>query len=171
MATHRISILGPNTALEAGVAYDLVGAYITATNEVGNQLSMVLADGGSDIGFYGDFEVPQNYVGSAAIIVKGILDGSPGSSDTLGFAVKGLAIADNEASDQAYSSEDTASATIGSSGGSYSDEDIYEDSITLSNFSFSVGDRALFYFYLDTSGTSYTGNFLLLDVMLEYADA
>lgn len=166
MALHQLPILGPTVLPQSGVWVDRVGNQIAAANEVGNQLCVVLADGGSDEGFYGSFTIPQNYVGTGKIIAKGILDGTM-SSVTLQFGVKGITREDNEAVDAAYSTEDTGNITA-----DHADEDLFKVEIILSNFiGFAVGDTVFYYFYIDASGNSYAGNVLLTDLLFQYADA
>lgn len=165
MATHRIPIITQNMLPESGVFPDRVGNQITATNQVGNQLCLVMADGGSDEGFYDSFKVPKNYVGTGKIVATGILDGAM-SSVTFQIGVRGLTVADNEASDTAYSTEDTGNTTT-----DHADKDKIEVSITLSNLSgLAVDDEVHYYFFIDATGT-YTGNFLLTQLEFEYADA
>lgn len=169
MATFDYPIIGPTTLPASGVWFDRVGNQIAAANEVGNQLCIVMEAVGADEGFYGSFNVPQNYVGTPVIVVKGILDGAPGANVDLGFAIQGIAIADNESADQAYNAEDAAQDTDIDD---YVDEDLYEETISLSNFgTLAAGDTALFYFIIDDSGTTYAGNFLLTDLIFRYADA
>jgi hypothetical protein len=172
MAIYDLPILGPTILPDANVFMDRVGNQVAATNEYGNQLSFVMTDGAADRGIYGSFSVPQNYAGTPVLVIRGILDGAPGAADVLGFGIKGMTKSDNEALDVAYSSEDIASATIGSGGTNHSDEDLYEETIALSNFTgFAVGDTAFFFFFIDISATTYAGNFLLTDLLFRYADA
>lgn len=171
MANHDLPIIGPNTLPESDVWFDRVGNQIAAANEVGNQLCVVMEAAGADEGFYGSFNVPQNYVGTPVIVIKGILDGAPGAADVLGFAIQGIAVDDNESADQAYNAEDAASATIGANGSNHADEDLCEETIALVNFgALASGDTAFFYFIIDDSGTDYAGNFLLTDLIFRYAD-
>lgn len=170
MATHSRSV--QINRPDANCFPDLVSNQITATNEIGNFLAYVLADGGADEGVYVQWRVPQNYVGTPRIRVTGILDGAPGAAETLGFGIKGLSRADNEAADTAFSAEDVASATIGSGGTNHSNEDAYEEEIALSNLSgLAAGEMVYAYVFLDASATSYAGNFLLTDIAFVYADA
>jgi hypothetical protein len=174
MATRRIDIsLGPASALDSDVFQNLVGNEITAaaSPSVGDILATVLADGGSDEGWKDRFEIPQEYVGTPKITIKGILDGAPGASDTLGFGFRKRAVADNESADGTFDAEQTVSATIGSSGSGHSDEDDFELSITLTAGDYAVADSVYFYFYIDASGTSYTGNVLITGVDFEFVDA
>ena len=173
MATHRKSILNQNVMLDAGVFPDTVANQITAatTPSIGNQLCFVMADGGADEGLYGSFTISKNYVGTPVLVIKGVLDGAPGASDTLGFGFRKRAVANNEAADGTYDAEQAATETIGSSGTAHSNEDLYEETITLTGGDYAVDDEVFFYFYIDASGTTYAGNFLLTQVEFQYADA
>ncbi|MGE3175932.1 MAG: hypothetical protein AB7O32_00565 [Vicinamibacterales bacterium] len=171
MATHRLPI--EISRADAGVPVDRVANQISAAAapSVGELLCHVLADGGADEGVYGLFSVPKNYVGTPKLVVKGILDGSPGASDTLGFSVRKRAVANNEAADGAFDAEQTASATIGSSGLAYADEDLLEMSVSLTAGDYAVDDQVFLYVAIDASGTSFAGNVLLTALEFEYADA
>jgi hypothetical protein len=172
MATYRKNILGGEVP-DSGVPLDLVSNQITsaAAPSVGNTLCYVLADGGTDEGIYGSFTVPKNYVGSPVLVVKGILDGAPGASDVLGFGVQKRAVANNEAADGTFGTEELGSSTIGSSGSGHSDEDLFEQTITLTAGDYAVDDTVFFYVFLDASVNTYAGNVLVTSVEFQYADA
>lgn len=161
------------TGQDSGVPTSRVGDQITAAADpsVGKQQCWVMADGGADEGVYCRFSIPKNYVGTPKLVIRGVLDGAPGASDTLGFSFRKRAVANNEAADGAYDAEQTVSSTIGSGGSAHSDEDFIELSITLTAGDYSVDDMVLGYMAIDASGTSYAGNFLLLGLEFEYADA
>lgn len=171
MATHRISILGSERP-DTTVPLDRVGAQTTeaTTPSMGDNICYVLADGGADEGLYLQFKMPKNYVGSPAIVVTGILDGAPGASDVLAFGFRKRAIANNESADGTFDAEQTVSETIGSGGTSHSDEDLYEKALSLTAGDYAVDDQVLSYFYIDASVNTYAGNFLLLDLELQYTD-
>ena len=174
MATHRIPIAIHRS--DSTVPLDLISNQITAatTPSVGDLLAYVLTDGGSDVGVYVGFSVPKNYVGSPALISRGLIDGAPGASEVLGFGFQKRASAHGESGDGTFDSEQTASATIGSSGDGHADEDVVEESIALTAGDYAVDDDVFGYFFLDASATTYAGNFLLYAVrglFFEYADA
>jgi hypothetical protein len=131
----------------------------------------VINDAGADEGIYGNFAMPKNYVGTPKLVVRGILDGAPGASDTLGFGFRKRAVANNEAADGTFDAEQVATATIGSGGSAHSDEDLIEQLITLTAGDYAVDDDVYFYLFIDTSGTTYAGNFLLTGAFFEYTDA
>lgn len=166
MATHELPIIGPTFKPDSNCFFDAIKNQITENNQSGEQLALVVADGGSDEGGYGSFTVPQNYVGTAKFVVKGILDGVM-TSKTLQFGVKGITITDNEAYDAADSAEDTGNNT-----NDHADEDLFSVTITTSNFTgFAVGDTVFYYIYIDASGNDYAGNCLITDILFQYADA
>jgi hypothetical protein len=172
MATHRINALH-NVVPDSGVSLQLASNQLTvaAAPSVGGQTCYVMADGGSDIGLQGSFKVPKNYVGSPTLVITGILDGAPGASDVLGFGVRKRAVAHGESADGTFDAEQTASATIGSSGDGHGDEDEIEEAISLTAGDYAVDDTVHWHAFIDASTTTYTGNFLLTAVEFEYADA
>lgn len=151
---------------------DLVSNQLSsaAAPSVGNLLAYVLADGGSDEGVYVKWTVPKNYVGTPVLVIRGILDGAPSAGDDLAFGVRPRAVADNEAADGTFDAEQTAQVTDLSS---WANEDEYEETITLTG-TYAADDSVYAYVYLDASGTTYTGNFLLLaddSIFFQYSDA
>lgn len=172
MATFRKPL--PVVHVDAGVFPDLVGNQITASAgpaSVAPQIAYVMADGGSDEGVHVRFGIPKNYVGSPVLVVRGILDGAPGASDTLGFGFRKRAVANNEAADGAFDAEQVVSATIGSSGSAHADEDLFELTITLTAGDYAVDDEVFGYLFIDASGTTYAGNVLVTSIEFQYADA
>lgn len=166
MATHELPIMGASCKPDSNCYFDVIKNQLTMNNQAGEQLALVVADGGSDEGLYGSFVVPQNYVGTPKFVIRGILDGVM-TSKTLQFGVKGITVTDNEAYDAADSSEDTGSNTD-----DHADEDMFEVSITCSNFSgFAAGDVVYYYIYIDASGNDYAGNCLITEIAFQYADA
>lgn len=168
MATYRLPVEIVNQ--DSTVPSDLVSNQITSDTppSAGNQTCYVLADGGADEGVYFRFEVPQNYVGTPVLVIKGILDGAPAGGDDLGFACRKRAVADNEVADGTFDAEQTAGSTDISA---YANEDLYVEDIPLTGGDYAAGDTVFGYVYIDASATTYAGNFLLIDVLFQYADA
>ena len=82
MATHRLPIINGMTVPDStGECYlaPISTEMSLATGAMKN-LAFVLKDPTADTGFYGVFEVPQNYVGTPVIAVTGILDGTVGAT-------------------------------------------------------------------------------------------
>lgn len=172
MSTHRkpIRVTGPDSTCYPTMIADQITE--AAAPSVGNIPAWLMVDAGSDNGVYVCFAVPKNYVGTPKLVVRGVLDGAVGATDTLGFGFRKRAVADNEAADGSFDAEQTVSSTIGATGGSsHADEDLIELSITLTAGDFAVDDEVFGYLYIDASGTTYAGNFLLTSVLFEYTDA
>ena len=166
MATHRIPIITQNCLPESGVFFDRVGNQITSANPVGNQLALVISDGGADRGFYDSFKIPKNYVGTPKIVVTGILDGAM-TTVTLAFGARGITVADNEVADAAYSTEDLGNTAV-----DHADEDKVEVSITLTNLTgFAVDDEVHYHLFINADVNTYAGNLLVTQVEFEYVDA
>jgi hypothetical protein len=161
----EVSMINHTVTLDTGVNSNTVENQFGAanfTNPMKNQQAIMMADGGSDIGFSGSFHVPDNYSSGGSIIVKGLIDGAM-SSVTLQFGIQGITKDHGEAMDVSYSTEDTGNETS-----DHADEDLVEVTITLSNFTgFAVGDTAGYYFFIDATGT-YTGTFCLTDLIFSY---
>lgn len=170
MATHDLPILGMSTKPDnSGDVYpSTLAAELTLGSAPGNELCMVLptaATISADTGLYGKFTVPQNYVGTPVLVIEGVLDGAPASL-VIAFGVQMKPLADDEAYDQALEAQAIASASsVGQA-----DEDVYLETITLSN-TFAVGDSVPFFFFIDDSVHTYTGLFLLTGLFFRYADA
>jgi len=64
MATHRIGILGWNTAPDAGGQVFFEAYNVKATNDIFRHLALIFNNSGATNGIYGAFVVPANYVGS-----------------------------------------------------------------------------------------------------------
>lgn len=164
---------GPSHMPDAGTFYDLVGNQIssTASPSIKDVTALVLnCASTSDIGYKDGFTVPQNYVGSPALVVTGILDGAPSSNHVLGFGWREKAIANNEGTTGAFAAEQTASTVIGSAGTNHATNKLYQDTITLTG-TYAAGDFVAFHTYMDASVTTYTGNFLHVDTEFQFSDA
>jgi hypothetical protein len=69
MATHRIPILGFNTVPDSSGNVFIEPYPVKASNDRWDHLVVVYNDTSTDLSLFGLFEVPQNYVGTAAIVV------------------------------------------------------------------------------------------------------
>lgn len=158
--------------MDTGVFASLVSAQITAATapSIGTQICYVMNDGGADEGVYFRFPIPRNYVGTPVLVIKGVLDGAPGAADILAVGFRKRAVANNEVADGTFDAEQIASETIGTNGTSHSDEDSYEETITLTAGDYAIDDEVFGYLYIDASVQTYAGNFLLTDVLFQYND-
>lgn len=171
MATKRIPILGASTVPDSsGDCFpDAVVNQLSLASAPGNEMCFVMVDpnGGGDHGLYGKFSVPQDYSGSPVLVIRGILDGAP-TTTAIAFGFQGKPLADDEAYDAALATQDIASA----SSVSQSDEDVYEETITLTNLgTLAAADDVDFFFFIDDSVHTFTGNFLLTGLFFQYADS
>ncbi len=169
MATFDLPILGmgtvPDTTGDVWLAP--VSTELSLASAPGNEMCMVMpaaATISADTGFYGRFTVPQNYVGTPVLVIRGILDGA-GGGNVLAFGVQLGARADNESYDLALGSQNIASATD-----SRADEDIYEETISIAD-TLAVGDDVNYFFFVDDSVHTYTGKFLLTGLFFRYNNA
>jgi len=69
MATHEISILGGNTVPDASGSVFMEPYSIKATNDQWRHLVFIFNDTATRILLYGQFVVPQNYVGAATLVI------------------------------------------------------------------------------------------------------
>ncbi len=168
MATRDMSILGASTSPDnSGDVFPepLEQALTLGTATFGNTLGFtMLAPTGSDIGLYGKFTVPQDYVGTPVMAIKGVV---AEGANILGFGCQQVAIADDESVDQAYEAEDIASETV-----THTAEDVYEQTITLTpGAAYQPGDEVFFFLYRDDSVDTQTGEFHLTGLFFRYSDA
>lgn len=70
MATHIVPILGVNTIPDTSGSVYMEPFSVKATNDVWGFLVFIFADTATRIGLRGLFRVPQNYIGTAAILVE-----------------------------------------------------------------------------------------------------
>jgi hypothetical protein len=127
---------------------------------------MMAPAGGGDVGFYGKFTIPQDYVDTPVLVIRGILEGV---SNTIGFGLQQTGgIADNEAVDIAYEAEDLAS--VAASG--WSAEDMFEETITITpSAAYVAGDEVFFFFYREDGADDQTTEFYLTGLFFRYNDA
>lgn len=168
MATHRIPILGvatnPDTSGE--VYQEQVDQHLT--NDLYDFLVWVFADGSTRTGLYGSFHVPQNYVGTANLVVVWTTAATSGDVEwDFDYAAEGgndVESMDPSANDESVNSNDTApSATL----------ERMEISISLTDGNFAAGDNVQFGFFRDKSdaGDTIADEALLIGLYFEYADA
>lgn len=165
--TTQIPILGNSLAFDNGVYPSKLNAELTLTNNK-NQLCIVMPyPTGSDLGIELSFTVPQNYSGSPVLVIKGILDGTP--ANVLAFGCQQVSAADSETVDVAYEAEDL---TNNSTWTGYANEDHFFTLITLTPSSaYVAGDMVYLKLYRDDSVDTTTFNFLLTDLLFQYAEA
>ena len=169
MATHEISILGAMTAPDSSgdVFFEPLEVAMTlGTAAFGTLLGLtMLAPTGSDIGFYGKFNIPQNYVGTPVLVIRGALGEA---ANTLAFGFQQIGRDDSEAIDTALEAEDLANNATWTG---YAAEDVYEETITITPAAaYVAGDEVFFFFFRDDSVDDQTGEFHLTDLAFRYSD-
>ena len=170
MATHDIPILGAMTVpdnsgtcffqpLETGVA--------TAAANLLNLVLTMEFPTGTDLGVYGKFNIPQNYVDTPLLIIRGVIEGVTG---VLAFGVECVGgVADSETVDAAF---ETADLAENSTWTGYADEEMYEETITMTPAAaYVAGDEVFFHFFRDDSQDTTTFDFHVTGLLFRYNDA
>ena len=169
MATHEIPILGANTAPDSsGLVYFQPAevAMTLGTATFGSlQVCTMSAPAGADIGLNGKFTIPQNYVGTPVLVIRGVI---AEAANALAFGLQQVPLADSETIDVAFEAEDVASNSTWTG---YAAEDMYEETITITPSAYAAGDEVFFFFYRDDSVDTQTGAFHLTGLFFRYADA
>ncbi len=169
MATFEMPILGasfmPDTS--GDIYPSKISAELTMTNAKDQTCVMMEYPTGSDIGFSVSFTIPQNYAGTPVLVIKGVIDGTP--ANVLAFGAQQLGRDDNELVDTAYETEDLAENNTWTD---YVDEDMYEETLALTPASaYAAGDTVFLWFFRDDDQDTTTFNFLLTDLLFQYADS
>jgi hypothetical protein len=138
---------------------------VKATNDLLGGLVLIMNDSATRNGIRGRFQVPQNFVGSAKIIIDWTATATTGDVE---FDFDYRAIAAGETLDPATAQEsvninDTAPSTA---------HDRLTAEITLTDANFSVGDQVLFELFRDgtDAGDTMAASAIIFGVYLEYAD-
>lgn len=171
MATIDIPILGAMTAPDdSGDAFfePLETAMTLGTAAYGNLLCLTMAfPTGADVAVFGKFNVPQNYVGTPVLVIRGVLGGTPAA--ILAFGMDHTPLADSESVDAAFSDIDLVNNSTWTG---YAIEEMYEETITLTpTAAYVAGDEVLFRFYRDESVDTTTFDFHLTGLLFRYNDA
>lgn len=167
MATHRIPITGFGTVPDDSALCFFERYSITNTNDL-YQHTVISFDGGStDNGIFGTFEVPQNYVGTANVIIKWT---STATAGNVRWQFNYRAIAAGESLDQATHQESVEANDAAP--GTTDLMQVHSDALTDANFA--AGDLVEFSLVREASDT---GNDTMAAaatvhaVHFEYADA
>lgn len=167
MATHEIPIAFVPDASGDVFPEPMESALTLGTATFGTtECVTILAPTGTDIGVYFKIPVPQNYVGSPAIVIRGVI---AQAASTLAFGVQQVSREDSESVDVAYEAEDTASNATWTG---YAAEDQYEESVALTpTAAYVAGDTIYGFCYRDDSVDTQTGEFHLTELLFSYSDA
>lgn len=166
MATHRLSVLGPNSV--PGAADVFFEPYdVKATNDVWKMLVCIFNDTATRIGLRGAFNVPKNYVGTAKLIVVWTSTATSGDCvwDCDYRAVGGN---DAESLDQAGTQE---SVTVTDAAPTAANNRL-EATLTLTSSNLAVDDTVEFELFRDGAASdTMAAAAILFDLIFEYADA
>jgi hypothetical protein len=169
MATREIPIL--NHTVSPDTSGDVFPAPLSTLLTLANSRAQIHYQmnfpTGSDVGLELEFVIPQEFVDTPVLVIKGILDGTPAA--ILAFGAQQVSRADSEAGDVAYEAEDLANNSTWTG---YADEDYYEETITLTPAAaYVVGDSVPLSFYRDDSVDTSTFNFILTYLGFRFSDA
>lgn len=170
MATHQISMLGFNVLPDSTGRCFVESYSVKATNDLFRHLVVVLNDpsGGQAHGIYGQFLVPQNYVGSAKVKPFWTSTATAGNCK-MDYDYRAIGGDDSESLDQATFQENLTVTDAAPSAAN--ERNVPEMSFTSSNLA--AGDTVEFYFTREDGGGTDTmaAAATLHDLIFEYADA
>jgi hypothetical protein len=166
--THRIPILGYKTIPDTSGNVFFEPYDVKATNDVWDYLVAVFNDTATRIGLHGSFDVPQNFVGSAKIIIHWTTTATSGDGE-FDFDYRAIGGDDTESLDQAGTQEsvnqnDTAPSAA---------NERMTASLTLTSSNFAAGDTVQFTLFRDgtDAGDTIAAAITVHEVLFEYADA
>ena len=160
----QTSIIG-NFSPDSGVYFSKLASELALTNAKQQYCWVLPAPTGADLGGEVSFIVPQNYASTPALVLVGIIDGTP--ANVFGIGAQLLERAASDTVDAAYEAEDI---TNNSTWTGYADEELYTISLTLTPSSaFTPGRPVLLKFYRDDSVDTQTIPFLMLDLLFSYS--
>ncbi|KKL56640.1 hypothetical protein LCGC14_2243410 [marine sediment metagenome] len=168
MATKRLSILGWTTIPDTGGDVFFEPYTIKATNDNWGHLTCVFNDTAARDGLRGSFDIPQDYVGTANLVVVWTTTATSGDVEW-DFDYRAVGGNDVESLDQATAQE---SVNANDTAPSATDERM-EVSIALTDGNFAVGDTVAFEFFRDGTdgGDTISAAVQLHGLFFEYADA
>lgn len=168
MATHEIPILGHATLPDTSGDVFQEPYSVKATNDTWDYLVWIFNDTATRIGLVGNFQVPQNYVGTAVIKVYWTSTATSGDVEW-DFDYRAVGGDDTESLDQAGTQEsvnqnDTAPSAV---------NERMTASLTLTSGNFAVGDTVQFELFRDgtDAGDTLADAVILHALTFSYADA
>jgi len=167
MATQRIPILGFNTVPDTSGNVFFEPYTVKATNDNWGHLVLVFNDTATRIGLRGAFDVPQNYVGTAKIIIHWTATVTTGDVE-YDFDYRAIGGDDTESLDQATAQEsvnqnDTAPSAV---------NERMTATLTLTSANLAAGDTVEFMLFRDgaDAGDTMAAAAIVHQVLFEYAD-
>lgn len=170
MATHRLSIINrwslPDTS--GDVYFEPVT--VAATNDFFKSNNLIFEDSGNDDELFGRFYVPENYVGTANLVIVWTSTATSGDVE-FGFAYRAVGGNDTESLDQATAQESLLSGNNDAAPSAVNER--MEYSISLTDGNFAAGDTVQFIFSREgaDAGDGLGAKLRIYDLFFEYADA
>jgi hypothetical protein len=168
MSTHQLPILGFSTLPDTSSNVFFEPYTIKATNDVWKHAVLVFNDTATRIGVYGSFTVPQNYVGTAKLVVNWTSTATSGDVEW-DFDYRAVGGDDTESLDQAGTQEsvnlnDTAPSAV---------NERMVTTIDLTSANLAVGDTVEFFLARDGTdgGDTIAAAVTVHGVFFQYADA
>lgn len=170
MSTHVISCLGPQTIPDTTGSCFFNTFDQTATNDLFKHMVVqfiATPSTGAEYGIYGTFRVPQNYVGTAAIIPDWTSATTTGNA-RWEFSYRAVGGDDAESLDQTTFQEEVQVTDAAPSAAFERNT----PSLALTSGNLAAGDTVEFYFKRSKDGNDTIGDSLTLhDLNFSYADA
>ena len=166
MATHRIGILGPGTVPDTSGNVFFETYSVTDTATILDPLILNFSFSSTKDGVRGSFIVPQNYSGTAKIVIFWNANATTGDAI---FDLSYLTRSDDE--DMGAAATDTTdTVTTGTAGTAFL---LNTSTITLTSGDFAASDVVTFELFRDQANASDTlaVDALVFAVLFEYADA
>jgi hypothetical protein len=168
MATHIIPILGANTVPDTSGDVYLEPYDVKASNDVWDLLVFIFNDTATRIGLRGMFRVPENYVGTAAIIVEWTSTATSGDVEW-DFDYRAVGGNDTESMDQAGTQESVNSNDTAPGAANRR----LSFSLSLTSANLAAGDLVEFELFRDGTdgGDTMAAAAILFGAYFSYADA
>ena len=170
MATHVISAMGPQTIPDTTGSCFFATFDNTATNDNFKHVVIQFIDpvsSNEQFGIYGAFEVPQNYVGTAAIIPRWTSSATSGNA-RFEFSYRAIGGDDAESLDQATFQE-TVNVTDAAPSAAFERN---TPSMALTSGNLAAGDTVEWYFTRKADGAdTMAAGLTLHELVFSYADA
>lgn len=164
MATHRISILGPMTVPDADGDVFFQPYSVVDSGAAIDPLVLMFNNSGNKDGVRGVFEVPQNYVGTANLVIKWTANATSGTC-IFDWSVLPRAITEDMG---AAAARTTETATDTKTGTAFLLEVV---TMTLTDADYAAGDVVTFEFFRDSPTDSMAAAAAVFSVHFEYNDA
>ena len=168
MATHRLPIINSFTVPDTTGDAFFEPYTIKATNDVWGHLVLVLNDTATDIGIFGKFAVPIEYVDTANLVIVWTSTAVAGDAE-FDFMYRAVGGNDTESLDQAGSQEDVNSNDTAPSAAN----ERMELTIALTDGNFTAEDTVEFFFSRDgtDAGDTLAAAVMVFGLFFEYNDA